>query len=241
MSKAAGFYSKKDGVSVFYDQGTNEVYQALDALNRKLRSRKDVAIRDPHLGTADRVRFIETLDLLSKVAKENADIEVVSHEATHHMAGATNLMPDDAQVPIWAAEGLATYFESPKEAAWSGIGAVNKDRLNRYRELANDREHSSIDFVVSDRIFIRATTMDGVLHGYGHSWALTHFLMERYPKKLIEYYRVAAKLRSEDRIPPEKNLEAFNSVFGSNKADLEREWRSYMRELKTDVETVLKR
>ena len=104
------------------------------------------------------VRLADTIQLLTEVSRENSDIEVVSHEATHHMAGNTGLMPGDAPVPIWAAEGLATYFESPKEAAWSGIGSVNEERLRWYRGLERDKMHSNIDFIVSDQIFTRAAS-----------------------------------------------------------------------------------
>ena len=172
-----------------------------------LRNAPAIAIKGQRIGTADQIRLTETIGLLTKVAKENADIEVVSHEATHHMAGATELMPNDAQVPIWAAEGIATYFESPKEASWSGIGSVNKERLDWYRALEDDREHSNIDFIVSDRIFTKAGNLESLLHGYGQSWALTHFLMERHPTKLIEYYRVVGEKRSEKPPTPEQNIE----------------------------------
>lgn len=247
LAKASGYYTKKDNISVFFDQGTNEVFEILDQLNGKLQEMKKQAVKERRPGTADLVRLVDTLNLITMVARENSDIEVVSHEATHHMAAATGLMPNDAQVPVWAAEGLATYFESPKEAAWSGIGAVNEERLEWYRNLAKDRTVSNIDFIVSDRIFMNAATDEGILHGYGQSWALTHFLMERYPTQLIEYYRVVGQRRPGSEEPgmppklaePKENIEAFDRVFGLHKAKMEREWRRYMDELKTDIEMVL--
>ena len=99
------------------------------------------------------IRFARTLELLTQVAEEASDIEVVSHETTHQLAGSTGLLPRDVRVPQSAHEGLAAYFESPNDAAWAGIGAVNEERLGWYRALASDREHSNIDFTVSDQIF----------------------------------------------------------------------------------------
>ena len=247
LAKASGYYTKKDNISVFFDQGTNEIFQVLDQLNGKLQEVKKRAIKQRGPGTADLVRLVDTLNLLTMVARENSDIEVVSHEATHHMAAATGLMPNDAQVPLWAAEGLATYFESPKEAAWSGIGAVNEERLDWYRALAQDGRHSNVDFIASDRIFMNAKTDEAVLHGYGQSWGLTHFLMERHPTKLIEYYRAVGRRRPNPDKPgeppmpatPDENLAAFEEVFGSDRSALQAEWRRYMSELKTDIEMVL--
>jgi hypothetical protein len=239
LSKAGGFYHKKVNVAVFFDQGTNEVYQVLDQLNRELQTHKQRAIRERSPGARDLVRFANTIQLLTEVARENSDIEVVSHEATHQLAANTGLMPNEAPVPIWAAEGLATYFESPKEAAWSGIGAVNKERLDWYRELAGDKEHSNIDFIASDRVFSHAAADEAVAHAYGQAWALTHFLMDRHCDKLVEYYRAIAQERSEEQLSGDKYLEAFERIFGKDKTGLDLEWRAYMRSLKTDVERVL--
>ena len=135
-----------------YDQGTDDSFKALYAMNRQLQAEKDKAVKSRQPGTRDLVRFADTLQLLTQLTHANLDIEVVSHEATHHMAGNTGLMPPTAPVPVWAAEGLATYFESPKEAAWSGIGTVNAERLSMYRKLEPDRRFSNIEFIVSDSI-----------------------------------------------------------------------------------------
>ena len=169
----------------------------------------------------------------------SSDIEVTSHETAHHLAANTGLQPNESPVPVWAAEGLATYFECPKEAAWSGIGTVNRQRLEWYRGLAGDREHSSIDFTVSDRIFTLAKADEAMLHAYGQSWALTHFLMDRHFDLLIKYYRSLAQIQSDKRPTAEENIEAFDKIFADVKAQLSVEWRNYMRSLKTDLERVL--
>lgn len=238
LTKTAGFYSRDVNIAVFFDQGTNEVYQLLDGLNTQLQAAKQRAVKVRTAGSADLVRFADTIQLLTAVARENADIEVVSHEATHQLAANTGLMPAEAPVPLWAAEGLATYFEAPKEAAWSGIGAVNKERLEWYRALAGDTEHCNIDFVASDRIFTQAGTDASVVAAYGQAWALTHFLMERHFDKLVQYYQVIAQKSSKELLSPEENLKIFEEVFG-DKNRLNTEWRVYMRSLKTDVDRIL--
>ncbi len=239
LSKASGFYHRKDNISVFYDSGTNETFEALAALNKKLQATKDRAKKARSPGARDIVRLADTIQLVTEVARENSDIEVVSHEATHHMAGNTGLMPGDAPVPVWAAEGLATYFESPKEAAWSGIGAVNEERLDWYRALARDTAHSNIDFIVSDQVFSRAATHGATLHAYGQAWALTHFLMAKHFDKLVEWYKLVASKPKNKRLTGTELIESFDKVFGKNHTALERQWRRYMKSLKTDLERVL--
>jgi hypothetical protein len=202
---AAGFYTEEANTSVFYDQGSNDLHRALESLSNVLQEQKAYAIRNRTPNAKNLVRMANTIQLLTFVARENADIEVVSHEATHHMAAATGLFPNESPVTTWAHEGLATYFESPSDAAWSGIGSVNKDRLKRYRELALDTRHSNVRFIVSDRIFAKAGTMDALVHGYGQAWALTHFLMNRHFEKLIRYYGLVAAEKSDENLDPDEN------------------------------------
>ncbi len=239
LASAAGFYHRVDNVAVFYDQGTDQSFEVLNQLNRQIQSQRDEIVRRKIGGLADVIRFADTLSLLIEVKRENLDIEVVSHEATHQLAANTGLMPNDSPVPTWAAEGLATYFEAPKQAAWSGIGAVNAERLGWYRELAPLRKVSNIDFIVSNQIFSRSANNFTTLHAYGQSWALTHFLMEKHFVKLVAYYREIGKLPKAMHAEPAELQAAFDKVFGKDKQALDGQWRAYMRGLKTDLEKTL--
>ncbi|WP_165698684.1 DUF1570 domain-containing protein [Bremerella volcania] len=239
LASAAGFFHRVDNVAVFYDQGTDQSFEVLNVLNQRIQSERDEIVRRKISGLADVIRFADTLSLLIEVKRENLDIEVVSHEATHQLAANTGLMPADSPIPIWAAEGLATYFEAPKQAAWSGIGAVNAERLGWYRELAPLRQISNIDFIASDQIFTRSANNFTTLHAYGQSWALTHFLMEKHFVKLVTYYRELGKLPKAGHAEPEELQKVFDRVFGKDKQALDGQWRAYMRSLKTDLEKTL--
>jgi hypothetical protein len=236
LSKAAGFWEPDRNVSVFYDHATTAEYRTLDQIEKLLKQKADEAKRNRTGNTRDLVQFTNTLALLIDVSRENADIEVVSHEATHQMAGNTGLFPRHVMVPSWAHEGLATYFEAPGDATWAGIGAVNKERLDWYRALEKDREHSNIDFIVGDQIFDYARSHSGLLHGYGQAWALTHFLMETHLKEFVAYYRQLGEMPPDTHLTPEILTELFDKAFGKDRRALDEEWRSYMNGLKTDLE-----
>jgi hypothetical protein len=249
-AKSSGLYNRETNIALFFDQGTSETHQLLSKLSRELQKDKEEAKRIRAANAKDVVRLANTFQLLIEVERENDDIEVVSHEATHQMAGNTGLMPGSAAVPLWVAEGMATYFESPKDAAWAGIGSVNESRLTWYRMLANDREHSKIDFIVSDEIFHLAGTHASKIHAYGQAWALTHFLMTHHFDKLTKYYQLVATKKMDDmkKIDPKDPKKFFDTtrgwfheVFGKDIGPLEREWRNYMSTLKTDVELVLEK
>lgn len=245
LSSTSGFWEAHRNVSVFYDHATDSQFKDLQDLMKDLREVKDDAKKLARKGIAsnarDVIRLVNTLELLTEVAQENEDITVVSHEATHQMAGNTGLFPRDVLIPSWVHEGLATYFEAPGDAVWSGIGAVNADRLDWYRGLEPDREHSNIDFIVGDQIFDFAVSHGGKLHGYGQAWALTHFLLERHLKEFVAYYRMLGEMPPDVALSQDLLTELFNKAFGTNRNALDQEWRSYMRSLKTDMDLVIER
>ncbi|MCH5376394.1 MAG: DUF1570 domain-containing protein, partial [Planctomycetes bacterium] len=201
LKSASGFWDGSTNIAFFFDHGTTEDFKLLQSLAADLQKMKTEGAKmkqsqRPLYKIGDRVfplkdlaRMADTVNLLVQLERENNDITVVSHEATHQLAGNTGLLPRHVMVPTWAHEGLATYFESPKDAAWSGIGAVNEERLESYRRLERNRMRASIDFTITDRIFDTAEELEHTLHGYGQSWALTHFLMERHFGQLMAYYR----------------------------------------------------
>jgi hypothetical protein len=239
LASAAGFWSPTTNISVFFDHGTVEEFQVLRDVAKNVHEAADDARRSGIRNVGSVVRFARTLDVLVQVAQESSDIEVVSHEATHQMAGNTGLFPRDVRVPSWAHEGLATYFEAPNDSAWAGIGAVNEQRLEWYRALASDREHSNIDFIVGDQVFDYAGNHATLLHAYGQAWALTHFLLENHLDKFMEYYRRLGEFPPDTPLSAEVLTKLFNEIFGEDHDALEIEWRGYMRSLKTDMELIL--
>jgi hypothetical protein len=251
LQSASGFWDGQNNTSVFYDHATTDDFKILQAMSDQLQEMKEATkklkrnerpafkVGDRIIELKDLARMADTIELLVGIERENLDIEVVSHEATHQMAGNTGLFPRDVVVPSWVHEGLATYFETPDDAAWSGIGAVNTDRLDLYRVLERDRVHSNIDFIVGDQIFDMAASIRGTLHGYGQAWALTHFLMERHFKEFINFYRRIGEMPPDVLISPQVLTDLFSESFGSDRRSLDNEWRAYMRSLKTDLELIL--
>jgi hypothetical protein len=234
LASAAGFWEQIRNVSYFYDHGTTERFKLLEQIMKEKRKEMEQAKKwkDP-----DTIRYVQVLELLMEVERENSDITVVSHECTHQMAGNTGLFPRHVGIPSWVHEGLATYFEAPGDGAWAGIGAVSIERLVFYRALAdNDRVHSNIDFIVGDQIFDYARNLGATLHGYAQAWALTHFLIENHIKEFAAFYRMLGEMPPDVRLNPDLLKQLFSRVFGSDHKPLDQEWRSYMRNVKTDME-----
>jgi hypothetical protein len=238
LKMTSGFYSPQENIAIFYRQKTDEAFEGANHLVEILQSLREQMRRTRVRGGGEVIRFAKTLELLIDIDGENQEIEVVTHEATHQLAANSGLLDREAFQVRWAHEGLASYFESPKEATWAGIGAVNSQRLGYYRILSRDPEHSSIEFVVTDKIFDYAGSNFSVLAAYGQAWALTHFLMDQHMGELMKFYKKMAVDNFDtlrDDAWREKTFATFQECFGDLEK-LELEWRRYMRDLKTSDE-----
>lgn len=238
LINASGFYLPVQNISFFFDHASSERFQELNKLAKALKDIGQKAVKGKSRNAKDIVRLANTIDLLIEIDRESNDVTVVSHEATHQMASNTGLFPHHVRVPSWVHEGLAAYFESPNDGAWSGIGAVNEQRIMFYRALEPD-PHSSLDFIVGDQIFDYAKSLGATLHGYGQAWALTHFLIEKHFDELMRFYKALGELPPDINFTPDVLNALFNRTVGNDRQALEQEWRSYMRTLKTDTEEVL--
>jgi hypothetical protein len=236
LQGAAGFWDPKRNVSVFFAYGSREEFAHLQKVAA------EAAALARRVRDGDIARMAKSLQLVTRIAQENHDIEVVSHEATHQMAGNTGLLPAEVRVPSWVHEGLATFFESPDDASWSGIGAVNERRLDWFRGLAsNQRQYSRVDFVVGDEIFDLAASHGSLLHAYGQSWALTHYLMTERFDEMMKYYDLLAQLPPDMIFSPKILRRCFVQAFGKNTPLIDAQWHAYMSAQKTDLEKVLGR
>ncbi len=239
LSSASGFWDSDTNVSVFFDHGTTEHLKALKEATDALQADKRDAVRMRAGNAASVVRLADTLSLLVEMEREDNDIEVVSHEATHQMAGNTGLLPRHVRIPSWVHEGLATYFETPDGGMWGGVGAINESRLNLYRVLERDREHSNIGFIVGDQIFDYAASHGAKLHGYGQAWALTHFLLEKHFDKTLAFYRRLGELPPDTYPSQDIVNRLFDECIGIERGSLDQQWRAYMGSLKTNLEQIL--
>lgn len=240
LKMAAGFYSPKENIAIFYRQKSDESFEGAAQLSKLLADLRSSIKRNRVAGGGEIIRFAKTLEMLIDIDGENQEIEVVTHEATHQLAANSGLLDREKFQVRWAHEGLASYFESPKEATWAGLGAVNEQRLGYYRILEQDPKHSTIEFVVTDKIFDFAGSSYSVQAAYGQAWALTHFLTERHLPELMKFYKMMAVDDFEsprDEAWRKKTLETFRECMGDLDA-LETEWRRYMRSLKTDLEQI---
>ena len=231
---ALGYWSAQDNIAVFFDQGTTQRMKALEEHAKELQKNKMRSRGSPQ--AKDAAYLANTVELLVKLTRQGDDIEVVSHEATHQLAGNSGIMPRNKVALRWAHEGLATYFETSSDALWGGIGAVNESRLKSYYRVLSDPRRSDIGLLVCDGLFDLARNQQEEADVYGQAWGLTHFLMERRFDDLMDYYRKISAIESSNQNITRGDLvKLFSESFGDLKL-LQSQWQAHMRELKTDLD-----
>lgn len=121
----------------------------------------------------------------------------------------------------WLAEGLATYCSTDP------IGSIDEEWLYIYQEAARKGEVNPIEFLTNFRV----GSFPGLVHkaalaSYAQSWALTSFMMAKYPDQFIGYQIRFATEKPKDG---EEDLQWLLKALGKDLPTLEREFAEYMK------------
>jgi hypothetical protein len=157
-------------------------------------------------------------------------VATIIHEATHQIAFNCGLQQRFADIPLWMCEGMAIYFETPDLSSgksWRTIGAVNRPRLNKFREsLANRPADSLTMLLTEDQRFRDGRT---ALDCYAESWALNYFLIRQRPKQYQAYLEMLAEKVPLVSDEPADRLKEFKACFGDDLKALDAEFVRHMR------------
>ncbi len=145
-------------------------------------------------------------------------VATIVHEATHQLAFNCGLHTRLSDCPLWFAEGIAVFFETPdlrSAKGWAGIGAVNPMRLPQFQQYLHRRGRDSLRTLISsDRRF---RDPKQVLDAYAEAWALTYFLIRQHPKQYVEYLRMVSAKKPLIFDTPERRIAQFERHFGDMK------------------------
>ena len=173
---------------------------------------------------------LDRRELLLDLQWRATDFGIAAHETIHLLTAESGLSPRFNDFPHWLHEGLAAQYEVVRGGHWAGFGRTHDIRLPDWRAI-----HPVPRLVPLVRD-------SGMGHGYkrdlyAESWALVYFLRKTHPQQFsafLDYLRSPSGSATMSR--GDRALEAFRSVFGSNFASLENEWRAYMTARQTPLE-----
>jgi hypothetical protein len=161
--------------------------------------------------------------MLAQPAAE-ASVATIIHEATHQIAFNSGLQKRFADIPLWVSEGLAVYFETPdlqSAKGWRNIGAVNRPRLDRFREYLTSRNGNSLQTLSMDDQRFRDTRQ--ALDAYAEAWALNYYLLRQKPREYVAYLKSLSEKPAMVYDGPETRLAEFQAAFGKDLSKLDAE------------------
>ncbi len=160
-------------------------------------------------------------------------VATIVHEATHQIAFNSGLQTRFADIPLWVSEGLAVYFETPdlqSAKGWRSIGAVNRPRLDRFREFQPNRQTDSLKSLVADDKRIRDPRQ--ALDAYAEAWALNYYLLNQKPKQYLRYLQMLSTKTPMVPDDPETRLEELQNSLGVDLTKLDADFLRYTQKMR---------
>lgn len=169
--------------------------------------------------------------LSERRAAEN--VATVVHEATHQVAYNAGLHHRFADIPLWVAEGVAMYFETPdpdSRRGWGRIDGRNDRRFVRFQLYLRSRPPGAIRTLVEDDERLR--NGESAINAYAEAWALNFFLLKTAPKQYGEYLKALAEKKPLLWDEPEDRVAQFEAAFGASLDQIDAAFVRYMQKLR---------
>ena len=103
---------------------------------------------------------VQTMLIVRKALEEDAERATITHEGTRQLLVAAGLFPRHVNVPEWVLSGLASYFETPIQAVYPGVGLPSWTHLVAFKHLqktqAFTRPAEVLYNTMTDRYFAKA-------------------------------------------------------------------------------------
>jgi hypothetical protein len=161
---------------------------------------------------------VQTLALMQKAMEEEAERASISHAATRQLLFATGILPRLVNVPEWAQFGLASYFDAPYGALYSGVGLPSWTNLISFKYFRKNNKlggsaYEALVRTISDRFFRDAQRAEEEFRdspdkdkkddkvkeqtdiARGAAWALSYYILqEKMLPQLTQYTEELNKL-----------------------------------------------
>ncbi len=244
-----GFTPRRDNLIVLAAKRIDENYQVFEKNAQELFSRRKLSKEELISGAVwDRADAknnvletakVQTLTLMQKAMEEESERATITHEATRQLLFATHMLPRYVNVPEWIQSGMASYFDTPYCALYSGIGLPNWTNLVSFKHYRKQKDrlgkspHERYDALIStitDKFFREAMQAEGDARDASEkdrdkkdeqakqsqeiarstAWALVYYLLDT--KKMPQLLKYMEELNGLPR-DLELNDEALKGCF----------------------------
>jgi hypothetical protein len=227
-----GVYLPELNVSMFYNfRNVDSLKKAKDQAEGKIRQLRDQLKGAKSAGERQRIgkEIAAARRTTTATDATGGDLSeaIVQHEVAPQVLwniGFHNPRKFECN-PRWLAEGTAMMFETISKGKSANIGAVNKMRLDEFRELVKQKKLIPLREFISTPAYFGPQTI-GI--AYPESWALVHYLNRVKRKELAQYVARLNQRTKKFKPTPEGEIKLFEEVFGPLDAKWIRKWEAWM-------------
>jgi hypothetical protein len=249
-----GFFARREGGTVLANRRLDEPYDVLDKFssywwqkgyNRDLLLTGSKAGRPKTPPSAnpqeEQIEFVnaQMLALLLKAMEREGRLATVTHNASRQLLFASGLLPRNVTAPEWFLFGMGSFFETPYQSPWAGVGAPSFYWLPRFKEMKKgDKEPhfektplATLKAVVTDSYFrnlpapgdpdtpARKAHDEALRKARAASWGLAYYLAKERIDGLQRYCKELGKLPRDLELDEQTLLETFARALGAVNKD----------------------
>ncbi|MCA9243435.1 MAG: DUF1570 domain-containing protein [Phycisphaerales bacterium] len=159
---------------------------------------------------------------------EHMNLDVVQHEAAHHIHFNVGVYNRRSDMDRWNAEGLASLFETPPlKTGGSILSTVNYPRLKEFRQFFGPAGQALSVQYLRNIYLVNNQAFPGFI-GYSLGWSLHYYLWTKFPKQYGEYMRKVTSREDDVRVDAEQKLKDWEDSFGKLDEDWLKKFQDFM-------------
>jgi hypothetical protein len=164
----------------------------------------------------------QTLLIVRKALQEDSERATITHEGTRQLLVASGMFPRHVDVPEWVLAGLASYFETPVQAVFPGVGLPSWTHLVVFKHLQKTEVFAKPPEVLyntlTDRYFAKARHASELAQEHRDDDGLADKARESWDLARCTAWAFVYHLASNDRI---NDLVAYGRELNQLPRDME--------------------
>lgn len=191
------------------------------------------AVKDKNIDYRERQRRQNRIDRLA----DYYNLEVVQHEAAHHIHFNIGLFNRRGDSPKWLVEGMAQMFEAPPSELGASLGTTNHYRLKEFRMIWGDKREKFDTGYLQQFLWSRPRGEFAAVD-YPLGWALCHYLWKTKKEGFYKFLKAVSELEDDVTLNPTERQKMWEDCFGPLNEDWEKAFFKYINEIPLRTEHI---